>query len=165
MDLSYHNEDAFVLLGEYVNRTDVPHQRFSIVQYLASPQNDPHNPDKLTLLKLNGSVEFNQHVRPVCLSQPEDIIVQPLLEVSWGIEHLLRKQERDLLTNTMCDDAHKDDPMIPTRMCACRKEDDCKRWSEVEIHYAFVSSVKCFCLNVIYRSVLMWNDMRMHVLY
>lgn len=149
MDLSYHHvgfDDVFVLLGEYVNRTDVAHQRFSVVQYLASPQNDPHNPDKLTLLKLNGSVEFNQHVRPVCLSQPEDNIVQPLLEVSFGIEHLLRKQQRDLLPNAMCDDAHKDDPTVPTRMCACRKEDDCMRWSEVERYALLYPSNEFFFL-------------------
>ncbi len=130
MDLNYA-KDNYVILGDYVNRTDVTRQRFSIVQFLSSPKNDSEIGDKLTLLKLNASVEFNEYVRPVCLSQPDDNITHTLLEVSWGIKDLLRKQQRDLLTNEMCDEAHKDDPTGPTRMCASRKVDDCVQWDEV----------------------------------
>lgn len=62
----------------------------------------------IALLKLNGSVEFNEYIRPACLSQPDSYISQQLIEISWSDTDIrdkeLQKMKSTLISNTACNE-------------------------------------------------------------
>lgn len=92
-------------------------------------------------MQLNASVEFNEYINPICLSQPETNISQTLLEVGWGLENVLRDDKFNLISNSTCE-------LNGTMTCASRQGDLCKNWDKVSQPYDFnnkvMLAVSCF---------------------
>lgn len=107
-----------------MDRADVQSQYFDIVYHIKDPLGD------LCLLKMNTSVKFIERIKPVCLSQPQSNVPQPLMEISWGIKNMLRKEKLDVLTNAKCNETHKEGA-DRTRICASREKSDCGNWFDV----------------------------------
>lgn len=121
---SFDYERVHVVLGDYVNNTNVRPQRFYISQHYKDPKGE------LLLMKLNASVDLNEYIRPVCLSQPESNISKPLMEIGWGLENVLRNDEFDLISNSTCE-------RNGTQICASRNVNICDKFFEVRASNLF----------------------------
>lgn len=82
-------------------------KRFEVIKEIKPPDFHLHQSHTIKLLKLNESVQFDEYVRPACLSQPKSIISQPLIEIGWS-ETLVRdnkhlhKVKLNFMSTTTC---------------------------------------------------------------
>lgn len=60
--------------------------------------------EKLWLLKLGKSIDFNDQIRPACLPQPESVITPQLTEVCWADGSWLNEIKLRIISNSSCDE-------------------------------------------------------------
>lgn len=100
-----------VILGDLDNLSkdnDSHLKRFEVVKKIKHPDFHLLPSHTIKLLKLNESVQFDEYVRPACLSQPKSIISsQRLIEIGWS-ETLVRgnklfhKVKTNFMSTTTC---------------------------------------------------------------
>lgn len=82
------SKKIFIILGDLdqsTNEDDARRQRFEAIETFTHPNFDAYDrSSNIKLLKFNGSIKFDEYIRPACLSQPESEIPQKLMEIGWG---------------------------------------------------------------------------------
>lgn len=67
------------------SNNDAKPQLFGIVERIAHPNfKSPVAYNDIALIKINGSVSFNRNVRPACLPQPEELVMDRVIKSGWS---------------------------------------------------------------------------------
>lgn len=77
----------YVLLGGLGALEDHTEKRqFNILEIIVHPNhNRQHRRHNIALLKINGPVEYNDNIRPVCLSDLNTQLSNRLIVAGWGV--------------------------------------------------------------------------------
>ena len=89
MILSFYRSDDysgsyFITVGNHDRQKDERFERsYNIKREILHPDYDPFNYD-IALLEINGTIEFNGHVLPLCLPQQNERGYDSGVVVGWG---------------------------------------------------------------------------------
>lgn len=112
----------YVLLGElnYASNEDESQpQQFNVLERIKHPDfRFPSKYNDIALIKINGSVKFNQYIRPACLPESEQFVISTkrVIASGWGKTDFnappspyLQKVVLELFTHQECNATYSND--------------------------------------------------------